>query len=80
MKYERLHGPEFRCRECGARGRWLWWWNRRNGMESCFRRYCKKCGRRKGWKFLGYEINGINHGQKRKTHFFVREQIGRPFL
>lgn len=80
MKYERLHGPVFRCRECGAPGRWLWWWNRRNGINSHFMRLCKKCGRKSGFKFLGYDINVINHGCKNKTHFYVLERTGRPFI
>jgi len=64
MKYERLHGPLFICRGCGTRGRWLWWWNRRNGIRAHWVRMCPDCGRRSGWKFMGMEINSINHGSK----------------
>lgn len=62
MKYERLHGPLFICRGCGTRGRWLWWWNRRNGIKSRFIRMCARCGRKSGYKFIGYDINKVNLG------------------
>ena len=70
MKYERLHGPLFICRGCGTRGRWLWWWNRRNGAKMHCRKMCPRCGRRCGWKFMGMDINRINHGSKNTMKIF----------
>lgn len=64
MKYERLHGHIFKCILCGSSGRWLWWWNRRNGINAHFMRICPSCGRNKKWKFLRNDLNQINHGCK----------------
>lgn len=77
MKYERLHGSVMSCRECGARGRWLWWWNRRNGMKSIFRRFCPKCGRARNYRFIGFEINKINLGCKGMRVTVVKLRRGR---
>lgn len=76
MKYEKLHGYVFRCIECGEPGRWLWWWNRRNGMPSHFKRMCKSCGRKSGYKFLGNNINGINHGGGKSGKIYLLSRRG----
>lgn len=52
MKYERLHGFVFWCRDCKTLGRWRWWWNRRNGKYFIACRLCPKCGRKRRYKML----------------------------
>ena len=52
MKYERLHGLVFCCRNCKTLGRWRWWWNRRNGKYCILCRMCPKCGRKRRYKML----------------------------
>lgn len=69
MKYERLHGPVFICRGCGTRGRWLWWWNRRNGMNAKFVRMCASCGRKSGYKFIGYDVNKVKLGMEQRCFY-----------
>ena len=70
MKYERLRGPVFKCRKCVRPGRWLWWWNRRNGMNVKFIRMCASCGRKSGYKFIGYDLQKVNLGMSERVYYF----------
>lgn len=81
MKYEKLHGRVFRCVGCGAHGRFLWWWNRKNGMNAIFTRLCKKCGRKRGYKFINEDLNKINLGfnKRKKEKKIVFNFFDSPF-
>ena len=78
MKYEKLHGRVFRCVGCGAHGRFLWWWNRKNGMNAIFTRFCKKCGRKRGYKFIKEDLKIIDLGLNKKK--IKKSPLIFPFL